>query len=297
MCKKLKSFFVSKYLAFSIKSTLYSTNMYATAKNNSRRHTGHKGAAKTPFCKICYDAGRPKEEYQSHYVKDRPGPHGKVVCQLLLNQQCSYCHKKGHTPKHCPEIAAKNARIAESKRQLEMQARASDMNGFSCVKVRSGRCACNKSSFKPQNDIFTPSKKQGAFDALTTDSDSEVEVEVEMEVEEDFPAIGNAPTKVAPVISGWAAVAATAPKPAPLIKAKIPEPKPKPEPKPEPELVATEKDSDTPVVWWSQNWTDDEETSEDEDFWTQQQAKTAKYAGKSWADSDWEDSSDDECDY
>ncbi|MAV57152.1 MAG: hypothetical protein CMI79_06500, partial [Candidatus Pelagibacter sp.] len=71
----------------------------------------------------------------------------------------------------------------------------------------------------------------------------------------------------------------------------------KPEPKPEPELVATEKDSDTPVVWWSRNWTDDEETSEDEDFWTQQQAKTAKYAGKSWADSDWEDSSDDECDY
>ena len=135
-----------------------STNMYATAKNNSRRynsprrHTGHKGAAKTPFCKVCYDAGRPKEEYQSHYVKDRPGPHGKVVCPFLLNQECSYCHKKGHTPKQCPEVAAKNARIAEQA-PAGMQARAPDADGFCCAKVHSGRRGCNRTTVKPQGDL------------------------------------------------------------------------------------------------------------------------------------------------
>ena len=254
--------------------------MYATAKNNSRRynsprrHTGHKGAAKTPFCKVCYDAGRPKEEYQSHYVKDRPGPHGKVVCPFLLNQECSYCHKKGHTPKQCPEVAAKNARIAEYKRQQEMQARAPDADGFCCAKVHSGRRGCNRTTVKSQMQTFAPTKKQGAFDALISESDSDEEVEEK--VQEDFPAIGNAPTKVAPVTTGWASVAAAAPKPAP-IKAKMPEP------------VAPAK-----VQQDNSAWSDDED--EKEDFWAKQQAKSAKYAGKSWADSDWDDSSDEEDD-
>ena len=249
--------------------------MYATAKTNTRRYAGYKGAVKTPFCKICYDAGRPKEEYQSHYVKDRPGPHGKVVCPLLLNQECSYCHKKGHTPKQCPEIAAKNARIAEYKRQQAMQARAPDMDGFCCAKVHSGRRGCNKSSVKSQKETFAPAKKQGAFDALISDSDEEVE-----EVQEDFPAIGNAPAKVTPVTSGWAAVAAAAPKP-----------KPAPVKLTAPETLAPGK----LVRQDNSAWSDEEDAKED--FWAKQQAKSAKYAGKSWADSDWEDSSDDECDH
>ena len=267
-------------MAFSNQSTLESTNMYATAKNNSRRynsprrHTGHKGAAKTPFCKVCYDAGRPKEEYQSHYVKDRPGPHGKVVCPLLLNQECSYCHKKGHTPKQCPEIAAKNARIAERKRQLELQARAPDMDGFCCVKAHTSRRGCGRSTFKSQKETFAPAKKQGAFDALISDSDEEVEEE---KVQEDFPAIGNAPTKVAPVTSGWAAVAAAAPKPAPI------------------KVTAPESLAPPKIVRQDNSaWSDEEDATED--FWAKQQANSAKYAGKSWADSDWDDSSDEDDD-
>ena len=99
------------------------------------------------------------------------------------------------------------------------------MDGFCCAKVHSGRRGCNRSTFKSQKDTFVPAKKQGAFDALISDSDEEVEVEVEQKVQEDFPAIGNAPTKVASVTTGWASVAAAAPKPKPApIKAKMPEP-------------------------------------------------------------------------
>jgi len=60
---------------------------------------------KGPFCNVCHNAGKPEEVYTSHFVKDKPN--GVVVCPTLLNQKCRYCHEKGHTPKHCPRLAAK----------------------------------------------------------------------------------------------------------------------------------------------------------------------------------------------
>ena len=253
--------------------------MYATANNNSRRytspkrHTGNKGAAKTPFCKVCFDAKQPPSVYQSHYVKDRPGPHGKVVCPLLLNQECAYCHEKGHTPKQCPQVAAKNARIAERKRQMELMARAPDMDGFCCAKVHSGRRGCNKNTSQKSKVAPVTTGQKSAFAALMSDSDEE-----EPQTE-DFPTIGNAPTKTTPVTTGWAAVAAAAPKP-----------KPAPVKVAAPESLAPGK----LVRQDNSAWSDEEDAKED--FWAKQQAKSAKYAGKSWADSDWDDSSDEEDD-
>lgn len=65
-----------------------------------------------PFCPVCKAAGKSQEEYTSHFVKDRPG--GTVVCPILLNQECSYCHEKGHTPKYCPKLKAKQQRMSSS---------------------------------------------------------------------------------------------------------------------------------------------------------------------------------------
>lgn len=59
---------------------------------------------KTPFCPCCKSAGKSKQEYTSHYVKDQPGPYGIVICPTLLSQECKYCHEKGHTPKFCPVL-------------------------------------------------------------------------------------------------------------------------------------------------------------------------------------------------
>ena len=82
------------------------------APNNYRagntRYNQHRGARKaTAYCKVCHDAGRPKSEYTSHFVKDKKGPGGKVVCPLLLNQECRYCHKKGHTLKSALRLRQK----------------------------------------------------------------------------------------------------------------------------------------------------------------------------------------------
>ena len=54
------------------------------------------------FCKVCRDAGRPESEYTSHFVKNVPGPGGKVVCPTLLSQSCRTCNERGHTSSYCP---------------------------------------------------------------------------------------------------------------------------------------------------------------------------------------------------
>jgi hypothetical protein len=68
--------------------------------NTTRRSYGE--VAK-PFCKVCYDAKCSVEEFTSHFVKDQPGPNGKVVCPTLLAQQCLICGIPGHTSSYCPD--------------------------------------------------------------------------------------------------------------------------------------------------------------------------------------------------
>lgn len=58
-------------------------------------------SAKKPYCKVCYDAGKPEKEYTSHWVKDT---NGKIICSTLLNTECRFCHKLGHTAKFCDAI-------------------------------------------------------------------------------------------------------------------------------------------------------------------------------------------------
>ena len=72
-------------------------------------------ATKTPYCKVCHDAGRPSSEYTSHYVKDQPGPDGKVVCPTLLNQSCRICNKTGHTSSYC--VQYRSRRSEEPRRE------------------------------------------------------------------------------------------------------------------------------------------------------------------------------------
>ena len=73
---------------------------------------------RTPFCGVCKAAGKPESDYTSHFTKSEPGPNGTVVCPTLLEQECRYCHEKGHTPKFCPKI---KARDAHSQRQRQQQ--------------------------------------------------------------------------------------------------------------------------------------------------------------------------------
>ncbi len=69
----------------------------------THRNSGGVRSTVNPFCKVCYDAGLSAHEYTSHFVKDQPGPNGRVVCPTLLAQKCLICGIPGHTSSYCPD--------------------------------------------------------------------------------------------------------------------------------------------------------------------------------------------------
>lgn len=62
--------------------------------------------SKSICCKVCQDAGLPESVYTTHRVKDASG---KTTCHTLLNTECRFCFKKGHTAKFCDVLAKRNA--------------------------------------------------------------------------------------------------------------------------------------------------------------------------------------------
>ena len=85
--------------------------MSSRTYNNTAAAAAKTTTAKTnstgPYCKVCHDAGCSRTDYTSHYVKDQPGPDGKVVCPTLLNQACRICGKTGHTSSYCSQYRAR----------------------------------------------------------------------------------------------------------------------------------------------------------------------------------------------
>ena len=92
--------------------------------SNTRTNNNTKPAvavAVKPFCKVCRDAGRPESEYTSHFVKDQPGPNGKVVCPTLLNQACRICNKTGHTSSYCSQYRSRREEPRREERYIERE--------------------------------------------------------------------------------------------------------------------------------------------------------------------------------
>ena len=112
-----------------------------------------------PFCKVCFDAGKSEAEYSSHFVKSERGRNGKVVCPTLLNLNCTYCHKKGHTKSYCLELKNDKKRSEKAFKRSEF-------------------------AMKPKKEIKKVEKKN-VFAAL----DSESESEGEEDYPEEFPAL------------------------------------------------------------------------------------------------------------
>lgn len=183
--------------------------------NNQFRHSD--GARKaSAYCKVCHDAGRPRHEYTSHFVKDKKGPDGKVVCPLLLNQECRYCHEKGHTPKECPKIKDK----AERKRVFEQRRRdfraCPDANGFCTAEGQRHTGSYREPA--PNTRVRLPplnlaSILQPSTNTFATLRESSSDEEVTTANKLVFPALSNKPERAVvaptqPKLTGWAAVAA-----------------------------------------------------------------------------------------
>ena len=84
-----------------------STHSYESAKDAARKKS-------KPFCKVCFDAGKPEKDYYSHYVKTEEG---KVTCPTLLNQSCLNCGRPGHTSRYCDQAKNQQAKTNHRSNQ------------------------------------------------------------------------------------------------------------------------------------------------------------------------------------
>lgn len=92
-----KLFFTYKAIETKMSRRVQTTNKTANVKTAN---------VKKPHCKVCFDAKKSESEYSSHWVRSSPDRYGNsiVICPTLLNTECKYCYKKGHTAKFCPVI-------------------------------------------------------------------------------------------------------------------------------------------------------------------------------------------------
>lgn len=103
-------------------SRQYTTNTNARRFDGQKKnHTTTTPAAPTPFCKVCKDAGLSVDVYTNHFVKDQPGPNGRVVCPTLLNQSCRICNKPGHTSSYCPQYKPRRDDRYQQQQQQERE--------------------------------------------------------------------------------------------------------------------------------------------------------------------------------
>jgi len=118
---------------------------------------GSNASERKPFCKVCCDAGKSEKEYTSHFVKDRDG---EVTCPTLLNQECRYCFRAGHTVKFCPVLKERE----QEKEQYAKKCARADKERVVLEMVKA-----EKSSLLQEKAPLCG----GAFSALADDSDSD----------------------------------------------------------------------------------------------------------------------------
>lgn len=146
---------------------------------------------KKPYCKVCFDAGKPESEYTSHWVRSLPDRNGKtnVTCPTLLNTECKYCYQSGHTTKFCKVLEKQN-------KDRERAAKAPKNTKKEVKKV-----------LKPVNTFAS---------LCDDDTESETDEETKVSPAENYPILYEnvkkveveVPTVKTEVKTGWAAIVA-----------------------------------------------------------------------------------------
>ena len=168
--KKLKCFFWFR------KSSLFKSLPIFKKMSYNRKQTVAK-----KFCKVCQDAGKSESEYTSHFVRDSPGPNGKVICPTLLSQNCRGCGINGHTYKYCPTIKQnmreerKEQRWKQAEEKLVQKVQPKQVKE---IVVKSGKYASILMSSSSDEEDDAPAKKIAHKKARILDEDEKEEVKI-----------------------------------------------------------------------------------------------------------------------
>ena len=126
------------------------------------------------FCKVCFDAGKEEKCYTSHFVKDRPGPNGKVVCPTLLSTECRYCHDKGHFKSHCPALAERKKQ--QESRAVQRQQEKSWLSAEQQAFLAESQFAHKLAQQNQEKKQPVAAAVTGAFAALDSDTSDDEEI-------------------------------------------------------------------------------------------------------------------------
>jgi hypothetical protein len=174
--------------------------------SNSKTSSSIPAPVGQPFCKVCFDAGLSVADYTDHFVKDQPGPNGKVVCPTLLAQKCLKCGVAGHTSSYCPQEARRERERKEREHETRrMNVNANDVNGWKVVGGAASIPVPLTSSSKPQiKTAAPPPVARGSFGLLAVDEPSDdSEYEREQEEVRNTPAgVPKPVVKERPILTG-----------------------------------------------------------------------------------------------
>ena len=191
----------------------------ATRRSNTNTNTKTKTSSSVPvpvpapgkpFCKVCYDVGLPVADYTDHYVKDQPGPGGKVVCPTLLAQKCFKCGVAGHTSSYCPEEVRRDTERKEREHEAK-RLNANDVKAWKVVGGASAGAGAGAGAKLSAPVAPAPahvanasvSVVRGSFGLLAVDSGDESEHEREQEEVRNTPAgVPKPVAKERPVLTG-----------------------------------------------------------------------------------------------
>lgn len=143
------------------------TGVKVSSSWNRRPHQPRNKPKKT-FCKVCFDAGKDEQCYNSHFVKDRPGPNGKIVCPTLLSTECRYCKETGHFKSHCPALARRKQQAKQARKTTGEQSWLS-AEQLAQVEARATAVKMTNAQSKPKAVASS-----GAFECLGSDSEEEM---------------------------------------------------------------------------------------------------------------------------
>ena len=144
-------------------------------------YNNRKQSVAKKFCKVCQDAGKSESEYTSHFVRDSPGPNGKVICPTLLSQNCRGCGINGHTYKYCPSIKQnvkedrREQRWKQAEEKLIQSVKApQEKKEVKEIVVKSGKYASILMSSSSDEEDDVPEKKIAHKKARILDENEEV---------------------------------------------------------------------------------------------------------------------------
>ena len=176
---------------------------------NSKTSSSIPAPVGQPFCKVCYDAGLPVANYTGHFVKDQPGPGGKVVCPTLLAQKCLKCGVAGHTSSYCPQEARRERERKEREHETRRMNEPANGNGWKVVGGAASAVSLPPapitSGSKPQiKTAAPPPVARGSFGLLAVDEPSDdSEYEREQEEVRNTPAgVPKPVVKERPILTG-----------------------------------------------------------------------------------------------